>query len=91
MEQFDRCFADPGSVLMKGEVNTIFCFEAHFEKKRHPHYGRFLRPEHNRIVEMAWVNADGIKEAETVLIVEFTPHESGTQLRLAHAGKAHGA
>jgi uncharacterized protein YndB with AHSA1/START domain len=29
-EQFDRWFAVPGSVLMKGEVN-----------ERHPHYGRF--------------------------------------------------
>src|SRR5260370_6845187 len=92
-EQINHWFAAPGSVLMRAEVDAPFFFETvhrletQAAAERHPHYGRFLRLEPARLVELTWVaRAGGTKGARTVGPVQLEPQGTGTHLRLTPPG-----
>src|ERR1700694_4137923 len=78
---FEQWFSAPGCTLMRPEVNAPYFFEVHAAGQRHPHYGRFLRLEPDRLVELTWLTGPkGTKGAETVVTVELAPRGSGTHL-----------
>jgi uncharacterized protein YndB with AHSA1/START domain len=86
-EGFDTWFAAPGAVRMNPEVGEPYWFEVDHRGTRHPHYGRFLALEPGMLIEQTWVTGRGGTEgAETVVRVELTPIDGGTDLRLVHRG-----
>ena len=88
-EAFDAWFASPGAIRMSPAVGEPYWFEVIHEGSRHPHYGRFLVLERDRVIEQTWVTGrDGTEGAETVVRVELDPTGRGTILRLMHSGFA---
>jgi uncharacterized protein YndB with AHSA1/START domain len=86
-EQIECWFAASKTSFMKPVVDVPFFFATRFEGKLHAHYGRFLKLEPFRLVELTWVTGEGgTNGAETVVTVEITPSMDGANLRLVHAG-----
>ena len=84
---FDQWFAQPGELIMKPEVGSLFFFYNRHDWGRHAHYGRFLELVENERVRMTWLTgAPGTYGDETVIEVALTPQADGTLLRLTHAG-----
>ena len=87
--KFDCWFAEPGELFMVPEVDRPFFFKNRKDWGSHPHYGRFVELEKDKLVEMTWVTGQNATEgAETVLRIELEPREKGTHLRLTHSGFA---
>lgn len=86
-EGFDKWFAAPGTLLMTGKIDEPFFFETHFDGGRHAHYGRFLKLEPDKYMQLTWVTGNpGTLGAETILTVELEPHETGSRVTLTQAG-----
>src|SRR6201996_4405641 len=58
-DRFDQWFAEPGAIRMRAEVDAPYFFETFHQGARHPHYGRILALEPNRLLEMTWLNEAG--------------------------------
>jgi len=85
--RFDLWFAQPGELIMKPEVGSLYFFYNRHDWGRHAHYGRFLELVENERVRMTWLTgAPGTYGDETVIEVALSPQADGTLLRLTHSG-----
>ena len=86
-EESDSWFATPSLIRMRAEEDEPFYFETEHEGSRHAHYGRFPRPPTDQLMEVTWMTGmPGTAGAETVVTVTLTPSDTGTHVRLTHAG-----
>jgi len=94
-ERVFRAWTDPASVkawLADGKdisidprENGLFYIEMPWKERIYPHYGRYLRVESPRVLEFTWVS-EGSQGKESVVKIELTPRDGGTELQLTHDG-----
>lgn len=86
-EDFDLWFAQPGELIMVPEIDKPFFFYNRHDWGRHAHYGRFIKLEKNRHIEMTWLTGDGgTFGAETVITIELIPQDQDTIMYMTHSG-----
>ena len=86
-EKFDCWFAEPGDLIMVPEIDRPWFFKNRKDWGSHPHYGRFVELEQNRLVVTTWLTGKGGTEgAETIIRIELTSADGATLLRLTHSG-----
>jgi uncharacterized protein YndB with AHSA1/START domain len=86
-EEFDRWFAEPGTLMMKPEIDRPYFFKSRKDWGFHPHHGRFVELEKDRLIAMTWVTgAGGTEGAETLIRIELVPQGEGTLLKMTHSG-----
>jgi uncharacterized protein YndB with AHSA1/START domain len=84
---WEKWFAAPGTLKVEPKVGGAYSFETEHEGKRHPHHGRYLRLEKDRLVEITWTTGEGGTEgAETIVSVELESEGTGAVLDLKHSG-----
>lgn len=83
--KWDQWFAVPGSLVLSGGDAPLFFFVTGFDGRFHPHYGRYLQREQDRLVVLTWMTA-GTRGAETVLTIRINAQGNRTLLQLTHAG-----
>lgn len=83
---FDCWFAEPGEVMMVPEVDKPYFFRTRKEWGSHPHHGRFVELEPNKLIVMTWQTQGGTAGYETVIRIELTPNEKGTYFKMTHSG-----
>ena len=86
-DRLDEWFGAAGSLVITPEVGGLYNFETEMNGQRHPHYGRFLELVPGKRVSMTWLTGDpGTLGAETVVTVELTEQQDGTQVRISQSG-----
>jgi len=72
-------------VILNAAVDGLFYLAVKHEGRTWPHYGRFLKIEHPRLVEYTWVS-EGTKGVESTVAVTFEPRGDQTEVTLHHSG-----
>ncbi len=71
--------------IVDPKVDGLFFLAMEHQGRTWPHYGRYLRIEEPRLVEFTWMS-EGTQGRESVVTIEMTARDGGTQLTLTHAG-----